>query len=478
MDQISTDDVILRKDAHMSRMLLCFHSGDMPDCLCEELQEAGWVPTLVTDLAQTISHIQKGSHLVGLLFIDRLNSQRASKLIDVLKKGYAIEWVGVFSKSALKTGQCTELILGYLFDHYTSPLDIPMLLHSLGHAFGRATLRQEGWLTIAPSLDGHEPKKIIGNSPATKLLIGTIRKVANTNAPVLIRGESGSGKELAAFAIHQFSRRSTMPFIAVNCGAISSNLIHAELFGVVRGAFTGAAKDRKGLLEAAHLGTIFLDEVADLPIELQTNLLRFLQEKIVTPVGATHSVPVDARVVAATNVDLHTAVKEGRFREDLMYRLNVISLPVPPLRERPEDILLLARYYFNFFAEERASQVRDFSHSAMMALLAHCWPGNIRELINRVRRAIVLCEGRLITPEDLELNGLTAPLPETLDKTRIVSDRNTLYQALLRNGGNVTHTARALSISRMTLYRMIQRYKIDLQNTKLIGRPKATAFVE
>ena len=463
----------------MSRTLLCFHFGDMPDSLCADLSDAGWTATLATDTAQMSSHIQGRTHLVGLIFIDRLNAQRAIKLVDILKQGYAIEWVGVFSKSALKSAQCSELILGYLFDHYTLPLEIPMLLHSLGHAFGRATLRQHDSLVIAPHLEGHESKRIIGNSPSTLNLIGTIRKVANTNAPVLIRGESGSGKELAAFAIHQFSKRSAMPFIAVNCGAIAGNLIHAELFGVVRGAFTGAAKDRKGLLEAAHLGTIFLDEVADLPIELQTNLLRFLQEKIITPVGTTNSVFVDARVVTATNIDLAAAVKQGLFREDLMYRLNVIQILVPPLRERPDDILLLARYYFNFFADERATQVRDFSTSAMHALLAHAWPGNVRELINRVRRAIVLCEGRLITPDDLELSDSAKPLPLTLDKTRVDSDRNTLYQALVRNGGNVTHTARALRISRMTLYRMIERLNIDLKNTKLSVRLRSDiALVE
>ena len=460
-------------------MLLCFHFGEIPDFLCDDLHDAGWVPTLITENTPASLHLQNGAHLVGLIFVDNLTTERAIKLIEVLKKGYAIEWVGVFSKSALKTAQCAELILGYLFDHYTLPLDTSMLLHSLGHAFGRAALRRKDSRATVPELEGHESKKIIGNSPSTQSLIGTIRKVANTNAPVLIRGESGSGKELAAFAIHQFSKRSSMPFIAVNCGAIASNLIHAELFGVVRGAFTGAAKDRKGLLEAAHLGTIFLDEIADLPIELQTNLLRFLQEKVVTPVGTTNSVVVDARVVAATNIDLAAAVKQGRFREDLMYRLNVIQIAVPPLRERPEDILLLARYYFNFFADERATQVRDFSSKALQALLAHNWPGNVRELINRVRRAIVLCEGRLITSEDLELGDAEHLLPASLDKTRVDSDRNTLYQALVRNGGNVTHTARALNISRMTLYRMIQRHNINLRNTKLTAHPLSiSALVE
>ena len=453
----------------MLRSLLCFHFGDIPDYLCADLSEAGWSTTLVTDIAQTSLYLDGSTHLVGLLFVDQLTAQRTATLLEVLKKSYAIEWVGVFSRSALQATQSVELIVGYMFDHYTLPLDTPMLLHSLGHAFGRATLRRQGTRATLPTLDRFASKQIIGNSEVTRNLIGTIRKVAGTNAPILLQGESGSGKELAAYAVHQFSKRSAMPYIAVNCGAIASNLIHAELFGVVRGAFTGAAKDRKGLLESAHLGTIFLDEVSDLPIELQTNLLRFLQEKVVTRVGASNSIFVDARVVAATNIDLAAAVKQGRFREDLMYRLNVIQITVPALRERPEDILSLARHYFDFYADERASQVRDFSSAAVQAMLTHSWPGNVRELINRIRRALVLCEGRLITPEDLELCALADFLPATLDKTRLDSDRAALHQALVRNNGNVTHTARALSISRMTLYRMIQRHAIILADTKLNG---------
>ena len=220
---------------------------------------------------------------------------------------------------------------------------------------------------------------------------------------MLVNGESGSGKELTAQAIHRHSSRAEGPFVPVNCGAIQATLIQSELFGHEKGAFTGANKEGRGLIEAANGGTIFLDEIGDLSLDLQINLLRFLQEKTINRVGSTRSIRVDARVIAATHVDLEKAVAAGTFREDLFYRLNVVPLRVPSLRERHDDIGVLAEHFFQQFAAEKGPQLKGFSRRAMVAMGEHVWPGNVRELINRVRRAMVMTEGRLIGPTDLGL---------------------------------------------------------------------------
>ncbi len=216
---------------------------------------------------------------------------------------------------------------------------------------------------------------MIGNSIAITKLLSGIKKIARVDAPVLINGESGTGKELAALLVHKRSKRAREPFIAINCGALPANLIQSELFGFEKGAFTGAHQSKKGLIEAAERGTIFLDEIGDLPLELQINLLRFLQEKTFSRIGSTQSIPADVRVIAATHVNLEKAIAEGRFREDLCYRLNVLHVTAPPLRERDDDILLLAQHFFDKFSKERgAANLRGFSHRGLQALIAHDWP--------------------------------------------------------------------------------------------------------
>lgn len=452
------------------RELLCIGISPLPAALRCELEAAGWRPFCLVDLQEASRLLRQRLYRIGLLFVEQLTPAQSRQLELLFTADHGCEWVGVFSRGARETPGCIDLIVDYLFDYHTLPVDPPYLLKTLGHAHGRAAMRAAAWRTSASTPAA--ATKIVGESQAVRLLLRQIRKVAVTDAPVLIGGESGSGKELAAQAVHQFSRRQAGPFIAVNCGAISSTLIQAELFGTVRGAFTGALRDRKGLLEAADGGTIFLDEIADLPLDMQINLLRFLQEQTITPVGASHSIQVDVRVVAAANVDLAQSVEAGRFRQDLYYRLNVVPLHVPPLRERRDDIAALAQLYFTRFTAEGNPRLRGFSSAALEAMHAHSWPGNVRELINRVRRAVVMSESRMITPADLGLQPASSPAPvEALDRIRVDAERMAVQAALTRAQNNVTHAARALGVSRMTLYRMIERHRIALDSAAPVDEP-------
>jgi DNA-binding NtrC family response regulator len=331
---------------------------------------------------------------------------------------------------------------------------------TLGHAHGHAVLRQGVHAQKSSRCDG----SIVGDSAAIKELERRMTRVARVDAPVLVCGESGSGKELAARAIHRQSARAKGPFVPVNCGAMQATLIQSELFGHTKGAFTGADREGRGLIEAAHGGTIFLDEIGDLALDLQINLLRFLQEKTINRVGSTKSIHVDARVIAATHVDLDKAVAAGTFREDLFYRLNVVPLRVPALRERPADVELLAQHFFDRFATERGAQLKGFSRRAVVAMTAHTWPGNVRELINRVRRAMVMTEGRLIGPTDLGLEERDEPRAwDALEEARTRAERGAISVSLQQAGKNVTEAAKQLGVSRMTLYRLMAKHGIDHQ---------------
>ena len=308
--------------------------------------------------------------------------------------------------------------------------------------------------------------QLIGASPAVKRLRRQIAKVGASDASVLEWGESGTGKELVAKALHDHSRRARGPFVAINCGAIAASLIQSELFGYARGAFSGAVADKKGLIESAAGGTLFLDEIAALPLELQSNLLRFLQEKTIYRLGSTEGVTVDTRVIAASHVRLQQAVQRGSFREDLYFRLDVLSIDVPPLRNRGRDVLPLANHFLAQCAQEHVQRTLAFDDDVPDALQAYPWPGNVRELINRVRRAAVMSESRLITAADLGLRAAPAAAAiEHLQPLRYRAERGVIEQTL-KSGKSIRTVARELGVSRMTVYRLMAKHQMELPSLR------------
>ena len=310
---------------------------------------------------------------------------------------------------------------------------------------------------------------LVGNSAPMLAVRAALYKFAPVDLPVLVTGETGTGKELAARALHEMSSRRGRPFIAVNCGALPATLVQSELFGHEKGAFTGATARRVGLFEAADGGTIFLDEIGDLPLDAQTNLLRVLQEGTLERVGSHHTIRIDVRVVAATHVDLEEAVAQGRFREDLFYRLDVLRLHMPPLRERGDDVELLAKHFLAAFREQHRVRARGFDASARRQLRAHAWPGNVRALLHRVRRAAVVCESELIDAASLQLHESAAAAAvhgDGLDDVRVQAEREAILATLRESGFNVSECARRLRVSRVTVYRLCRKHQLELESLR------------
>jgi two-component system NtrC family response regulator len=302
---------------------------------------------------------------------------------------------------------------------------------------------------------------MLGANLRTQQMFTSIRKVAATDAPVLLLGESGTGKEKAALAIHCRSSRSTGPFVAINCAAIPDTLLESELFGHEKGAFTGAHMQRKGRIETANGGTLFLDEIGELPSQLQVKLLRFLQEQKISRVGGRDEFQIDVRIVAATNADLKKQISDGKFREDLFYRLAVVTINMPPLRERGDDVKMLAHVFLERFAGENGKRL-SFQPDALRALNRHTWPGNIRELENRVKRAVIMADSKRITAADLELDQLAnADQPITLKEARENVEREMVQQVLQRHSGKISSAAVELGISRPTLYELMEKLGIN-----------------
>ncbi|MDQ6912859.1 MAG: PEP-CTERM-box response regulator transcription factor [Verrucomicrobiota bacterium] len=302
---------------------------------------------------------------------------------------------------------------------------------------------------------------MLGTSAQMQGVFSYIKKVASTTAPVLLLGESGTGKEMAALAIHRRGPRKDGPFIPINCNAIPENLLESELFGHEKGAFTGAHMQRKGLVENATGGTLFLDEIGDLPSSVQVKLLRYLQEQRFTRVGGRQELEGDARVIAATNANLEQSITTGKFREDLYFRLAVVVIKLPPLRERTDDTVLLAREFLQRYGVQNDRPNLSFSPGALRALNTHPWPGNVRELQNRVKRAVIMADGKRITEKDLELTGVGGLSRATLKEVRESVERDLVQQALKRHFGKISSAAAELGISRPTFYELMEKLGVD-----------------
>ena len=344
------------------------------------------------------------------------------------------------------------------YDFYQKPIDAEILgliverafhLHALEEE-NRAYNRQQG----NSPLDG-----IIAASPAMLKVCRTVEKVAPTSVSILLLGESGTGKELLADALHRLSPRASKPFVAINCAAIPDTLLESELFGYEKGAFTGASKQTRGKIEYADEGTLFLDEVGDLPLGLQSKLLRFLQQRVIERLGGREEIPVNVRVVCATHQDLPTLVSEGKFREDLYYRISEITIKIPALRERAGDAALLAQSFLESYNKQHGRNLRGFSQSALAAIESYPWPGNVRELENKLKRAVIMAEDAQIGADDLELSvPQDNAMPFNLREVRDNAERTAVQRALSMYNGNVTQAAEILGISRPTLYDLMNKY--------------------
>ena len=351
------------------------------------------------------------------------------------------------------------------YDFCEKPIDLAVLRTIIDRALQLHRLEDENRRLAAMPMRSPIERIVTVHDGMLKIC-RDIEKLAATNVPVLLLGESGTGKEALATALHELGPRTKQPFVAINCGAIPENLLESELFGHERGAFTGAVKQTIGKIEQANRGTLFLDEIGDLPHPLQVKLLRFLQDQIVERIGGRQRIQVDVRIVSATNANLEERVKEAAFRSDLYYRMNAVTVRIPPLRDRGGDVMLLANYFLGRFNREFSRNVRGFTEAATSAMSGHAWPGNVRELENRMKRAVVMTEGRLIDAEDLELAPASATVPLDLRAARLRAEREVLQVALARANGTLSVAAKLLGISRPTLYGLMEAHGLEIEPAK------------
>jgi DNA-binding NtrC family response regulator len=365
-----------------------------------------------------------------------------------------------------------EAIQEGAFDYVSKPMNLDELKKIVFRALRQRELNAQSRRKVKQVDDLEQQKTVIGRSPAMVEVFKMVARAAPTKSTVLILGESGTGKEVIARSIHQHSPRAQRPFVAVDCGALTETLLESELFGHTRGAFTGAVADKKGVFQAANNGTCFLDEIGDISLNMQSKLLRVLQEEEVRPVGGKEWVKVDVRVLAATNKDLDHLVKTGAFREDLYYRLKVITIRLPPLRERPEDIDELAQIFIRRYSLAARKPISGISEDALERLRNYSWPGNIRQLENAIEQAVVLSKNPVLTLDDLPQEvreDLPPPYDNAGDGQLVFSDTPSLEEikkryalyVMHRTRGNISRAAKVLDIDRRSLYRMLARWKID-----------------
>ena len=423
-----------------------------------------WSVHIASSISDANALLKQFCYYTGLVYVDSCKDQ---PFLEQLKALFEYN-PRTFWLILLPASMCVEttglsspekkMVAEFCYDYLSLPLDKERLLITLGHAYGMSELAHTPYDDISsyPACHG-----MIGKSRVMKDVCKQISKLTQESSSILIEGETGTGKELIADAIHLQSDRAEQAMVAVNCGAISKDLVQAELFGYEKGAFTGANQRKIGRIESAQGGTLFLDEIGDLPLDQQVNLLRFLEQKTIERVGGGKKIPVDVRVISATHIDLEQAVQSGSFREDLYYRLRVLHLTAPPLRERGNDAELLAWYFFHKFSAEHKHKSRGFSINALNVIRHYQWPGNVRELSNCIMQAIVMSENRLLSVADLGLERRSAERNLiTLEQSRCYADRQVINASLIHHKYNMTQAARQLGISRVTLYRLINKYQL------------------
>ncbi len=405
-----------------------------------------------------------------LMDVRMLNVSGLEALAQIKSYNPAIPVIIMTAFSSVETA--VEALKNGAYDYLTKPLDFDKLRLTIERAMEHLQLKEENRILKRNLGEQFDRQNIIGRSPAMARLLETVAQVAASEATVLLSGESGTGKELIAGAIHFNSYRKDAPFIKINCAALTATLLESELFGHEKGAFTGADRRKEGCFVQAHGGSLFLDEVSEMPLTMQVKLLRVLQERELTRVGGEKVIKVDVRVIAATNKDLLKLVKEGSFREDLYYRLNVVGLEIPPLRNRAEDIPLLAQHFIEMFASKNQKKIRGFTPKAMDLVLKYEWPGNVRELMNAIERGVVLTQSEYLDDTDLRIFGEISPTvappvtiidqgPRPLEEV----EKETVLRTLDAAGGNKSETARLLGITRKTLHKKLKKYGVMRQGS-------------
>lgn len=419
------------------------------------------------DGSTAIEAVKKRSYDLILMDNRMLKVSGLEALNEIRKLNTTIPVIIMTAYSSIEIA--VEAIKRGAYDYLTKPLDFDKLRLVMQRAVEHVKLREENRL-LKESLGKHfDDRNIIGSSNAMKKLLETVAQVAPTNTTVLVNGESGTGKEQIAGAIHYNSARKEKAFVKVNCAAITESLLESELFGHEKGAFTGADRRKDGKFLLADGGSLFLDEIGEMPLSMQAKLLRVLQEKELTRVGGENTITVDVRLIAATNKNLQEMVHAGTFREDLFYRLNVVMLNLPPLRERQEDIPLLAQHFLTMFSEKNGKNIAGFTNQAMHYLTSHHWPGNVRELMNAIERGVVLCRESSLDQADFSLpdNAVTTEVSVAEPEIQVESivpleevEKQAILNALNTTGGNKSETARQLGITRRTLHQKLKKYGV------------------
>jgi len=390
-------------------------------------------------------------------------AEGVAAVVDILQLNPATKVIVVTGNESLDGAN--RAVAAGAYDFFQKPADPDLLKLILGRAARLFQLEQEN-LRLLSSLSRMPDNRILGASAPMQKVLRDIERLAKTDITILITGESGTGKELVAEAIHRLSPRTAKPFVAINCAAIPETLLEAELFGHEKGAFTGAIKQTIGKIESANGGTLFLDELGDIPLGTQVKLLRFLEDRIIERVGGRQSIRIDARILSATNQDLPNLITQGRFREDLYYRINEVAIQLPPLRERGGDSLLLANFFLRKYGKEFGRSLRGFTNSAISAIREHPWRGNVRELDGRIKRAVIMAEGIVVTPGDLDLAAPTNERSLNLREVRREAERETIEIALTQTGGNISKAAGLLGISRPTLYDLLDDHGLSPRSSQ------------